>query len=59
MDSFKKRYNLKQYNKYDKAQSKPNKEKLEKERKKLQEILSNYDLNDVFNCDETNNNFII
>ncbi len=59
LDSFKKRHNLKQYNKHGEAQSGPNEEELEEERKKLQEILSNYDFDDVFNCDETGNNFII
>ena len=47
---------MKQYNKHGKAQSGPNKEELEEERKKLQEILSNYDLDDVFNYNKTGNN---
>ena len=33
-------------------------EKLAKEREKLQELISNFDLEDVFNCDETGKIFI-
>ena len=33
-------------------------EELAKEREKLQELISNFDLEDVFNCDETGKIFI-
>lgn len=59
LNNFKKRHNIKQYNKHGEAQSGPNEEELAKEREKLQELISNYDLEDVFNCDETGNNFIV
>ncbi|GBC08828.1 hypothetical protein RclHR1_08410001 [Rhizophagus clarus] len=35
------------------AQSGPNEEELTKEREKLQELINNFDLENVFNCDET------
>ena len=44
---------MKQHNKHGEASSGPSKEDLEEERKTLQEIISNYDIEDVFNCDET------
>src|SRR6185312_7332244 len=53
LTNFKKRHNLKQYNKHGEAQSGPSEEELEEERKKLRELISNYDIEDVFNCDET------
>ncbi|GES96528.1 tigger transposable element-derived protein 6-like [Rhizophagus clarus] len=52
MDKFKKWYNLKEHVKWGEANSAPL-EILDEERNKLREILKNYDLNDVFNCDET------
>ena len=55
LNNFKKRYNIKQYNKHGEAQSRSSKEELTKEREKLQELISNFDLEDVFNCDETGN----
>jgi len=58
LSNFKKRYNIKQYNKHGEAQSGPSEEELDKEREKLQELISNYDIENVFNCDETGNNFI-
>ncbi|UZO15947.1 uncharacterized protein OCT59_007353 [Rhizophagus irregularis] len=53
LNNFKKRHNIKQYNKYGEAQSGPSKEELIKKKEKLQELISNFDLEDVFNCDET------
>src|SRR6266496_3758090 len=53
LNKFKKRHNIKQYNKHGEAQSGPSEEELIKEREKLQELISNFDLEDVFNCDET------
>jgi hypothetical protein len=52
INKFKQRHHLKEYVKWGEAQSAPL-ETLEEERKILREIISNYDLNDVFNCDET------
>ncbi|GBC30141.2 CENP-B homolog protein 2-like [Rhizophagus irregularis DAOM 181602=DAOM 197198] len=52
IDKFKQRYHLKEYVKWGEAKSAPL-EMLEEERRKLREIIKNYDLNDVFNCDET------
>jgi predicted DNA-binding protein YlxM (UPF0122 family) len=57
LNNFKKRHNIKQYNKHGEAQSGPNEEELNKEREKLQELIGNFDLEDVFNCDETGNIF--
>ena len=57
LNNFKKRHNIRQYNKHGEAQSGPSEEELIKEREKLQELISNFDLEDVFNCDETGNNF--
>src|ERR1043165_7429536 len=54
LTNFKRRHNLKQYNKHGEALSGPSEEELKEERKKLQEIISNYDIEDVFNCNETN-----
>ena len=54
IDKFKQRHNLKEYIKWDEAKSAPL-ETLDEERKILHEIIKNYDLNDVFNCDETGN----
>ncbi|PKY25054.1 hypothetical protein RhiirB3_439842 [Rhizophagus irregularis] len=53
LNNFKKRHNIKQYNKYGEAQSGLSKEELIKKKEKLQELISNFDLEDVFNCDET------
>src|SRR5215469_4609717 len=58
LNNFKKRYNIKQYNKHGEARSGPNEEELVKEREKLQELIGNFDLEDVFNCDETGKIFI-
>ncbi|GBC31133.2 CENP-B homolog protein 2-like [Rhizophagus irregularis DAOM 181602=DAOM 197198] len=52
IDKFKQRHHLKEYVKWGEAKSAPL-ETLEEERRKLREIIKNYDLNDVFNCDET------
>jgi len=52
VDKFKKRHNLKEYVKWGEANSAPL-ETLDEERNKLREIIKNYNLNDVFNCDET------
>lgn len=54
IDKFKQRCHLKEYVKWGEAKSAPL-ETLEEEREKLHEIIKNYDLNDVFNCDETGN----
>jgi hypothetical protein len=54
INGFKERHNLKQYVKWDEAKSAPL-ESLEEERKILHKITKDYDLNDVFNCDETGN----
>jgi len=54
INGFKERHNLKQYVKWGEAKSAPL-ESLEEERKVLREITKDYDLNDVFNCDETGN----
>ncbi|PKK55765.1 hypothetical protein RhiirC2_858878, partial [Rhizophagus irregularis] len=42
-----------QYNKHGEVQSESSEEELIKEREKLQELISNFNLEDVFNCDET------
>ncbi|CAB4459808.1 unnamed protein product [Rhizophagus irregularis] len=52
ISNFKKRYNMKEYVKWGEAASAPL-ETLNEERQKLREIIKDYDLNDVFNCDET------
>ncbi|UZO28276.1 uncharacterized protein OCT59_021809 [Rhizophagus irregularis] len=44
LNNFKKRHNIKQYNKHGEAQSGPSEEELSKEREKLQELISNFDL---------------
>jgi hypothetical protein len=54
INGFKERHNLKQYIKWGEAKSAPL-ETLDEERKILREIIKDYDLNDVFNCDETGN----
>ena len=54
INKFKQCYHLKEYVKWDEAKSAPL-EILENERKNLCEIIKDYDLNDVFNCDETGN----
>src|SRR5688500_13271361 len=51
---FKQHYHLKEYVKYNKANSAPL-EILEEEKRKLHEIIKDYDLNNIFNCDETGN----
>ncbi|GBB93980.1 hypothetical protein RclHR1_02270004 [Rhizophagus clarus] len=43
LNNFKKRHNIKQLSE----------EKLTKEKEKLQELINNFDLENVFNCDET------
>jgi Tc5 transposase DNA-binding domain/CENP-B N-terminal DNA-binding domain len=57
LSNFKKRHNIKQYNKHGEAQSGLSEEELDKEKEKLRELISNYDIEDVFNCDETGINF--
>ncbi|GBC32944.2 CENP-B homolog protein 2-like [Rhizophagus irregularis DAOM 181602=DAOM 197198] len=52
IDKFKRRHNLKEYIKWGEAKSAPL-ETLDEERDILREIIKDYDLNDVFNCDET------
>ncbi|GBC15082.2 CENP-B homolog protein 2-like [Rhizophagus irregularis DAOM 181602=DAOM 197198] len=52
IDKFKRRHNLKEYIKWGEAKSAPL-ETLDEERGILREIIKDYDLNDVFNCDET------
>jgi hypothetical protein len=54
INKFKQRHHLKEHVKWGEAKSAPL-ETLEEERKKLREIIGDYDLNDVFNCDETGN----
>jgi len=54
INKFKQRNNLKEYVKWGEAKSAPL-ETLDEERKILREIIKNYDLNNVFNCDETGN----
>ncbi|CAB4487081.1 unnamed protein product [Rhizophagus irregularis] len=52
INGFKERHSLKQYVKWGEAKSAPL-ETSDEERKILREIIKDYDLNDVFNCDET------
>jgi hypothetical protein len=52
IDKFKQRHHLKEYVKWGEAKS-ALLETLDEERRHLREIIENYDLNDVFNCDET------
>ncbi|EXX77942.1 hypothetical protein RirG_019310 [Rhizophagus irregularis DAOM 197198w] len=52
INKFKKHHNLKEYIKWGEAKSTPL-ETLDKERGILREIIKDYDLNDIFNCDET------
>ena len=54
INGFKECHNLKQYVKWGEAKSTPM-ETLNEERKILHEIIKDYDLEDVFNCDETGN----
>ena len=54
INGFKERHNLKQYVKWGEAKSAPM-ETLDEERKILRDIIKDYDLEDVFNCDETGN----
>jgi DDE superfamily endonuclease/Tc5 transposase DNA-binding domain/CENP-B N-terminal DNA-binding domain len=51
-DRFKKRYNVKQYTRCGEANSAPL-EELPQQRIELQDLLANWDLNNVYNCDET------
>ncbi|GBB96268.1 hypothetical protein RclHR1_02710027 [Rhizophagus clarus] len=53
LNNFKKRHNIKQYNKHGEVQSRPSEEELTKKREKLQELINNFDLENVFNCDKT------
>ncbi|PKY60082.1 hypothetical protein RhiirA4_333179 [Rhizophagus irregularis] len=59
LNNFKKRHNIKQYNKYGKAQNRLNKEELAKEREKLQELINHFDLKNVFNYNETGNYYLL
>jgi len=52
ISNFKKRNHIRGYTKCGEAASAPL-ENLDEERQKLREIIKEYDLNDVFNCDET------
>ena len=52
LSKFKKRYNIRQFNKAGEANSVPL-EILEEEREILQEITEQYDLCDIYNVDET------
>ncbi|GBC34912.2 tigger transposable element-derived protein 6-like [Rhizophagus irregularis DAOM 181602=DAOM 197198] len=52
ISNFKKCHNIKEYVKCGEAVSAPL-ETLDEERQKLHEIIKDYDLNDVFNCDKT------
>ncbi|CAI2188368.1 5269_t:CDS:1, partial [Funneliformis geosporum] len=47
LNNFKKRHNIKQYNKYGEVQSGLSEEELTKGKEKLQELISNFDLEDV------------
>jgi len=51
--SFKQRHNIKQYNLHGEAGSAPPEEIIAQERNKLQELISEFPLEDVYNCDET------
>ncbi|CAJ0858289.1 2860_t:CDS:1, partial [Entrophospora sp. SA101] len=53
VSNFKKRNGIKQYNLHGEASSAPSEEIIFEERRKLQEILSEFPLEDVYNCDET------
>ena len=52
LNNFKQRHNISQYMRHGEADSAPL-DTLPREREKLQQIISNYDANDIFNCDET------
>ena len=53
VSNFKKRNNIKQYNLHGEASSAPSEEIISEERRKLQEIISEFPLEHVYNCDET------
>ena len=52
ISNFKKYYNIKEYVKWNEAASTPL-ETLDDKRQRLHEIIKDYNLNDVFNCDKT------
>src|ERR1044072_1590637 len=52
LNNFKQRHNISQYMRHGEVDSAPL-DTLSREREKLQQIISNYDANDIFNCDET------
>ena len=52
LTNFKQRYSIHEYSKHGEAQSAPL-EQLPEMRRDLQNILKKYQLNDIFNCDET------
>src|SRR6185369_2261013 len=52
LTNFKQRYSIREYSKHGEAQSAPL-EQLPEMRRDLQNILKEYQLNDIFNCDET------
>jgi hypothetical protein len=52
LDRFKKRYNVQQYTRCGEANSAPL-ETLRPQRAELRKLLGRWDLNDVYNCDET------
>lgn len=52
LSNFKQRYSIREYFKHGEAQSAPI-EKLPEMRRDLQNILKEYQMNDIFNCDET------
>lgn len=53
VSNFKKRNNIKQYVMHGEASSAPSEEILSEERRRLQEIIKEFPLEDVYNCDET------
>jgi hypothetical protein len=53
VSNFKKRNNIKQYILHGEASSAPSEEIVFEERRKLQETISEFSLEDVYNCDET------
>ncbi len=53
VSNFKKRNNIKQYAMHGEASSAPPEEILSEERRKLQEVIKEFPLEDVYNCDET------
>jgi hypothetical protein len=54
LDGFKKRHHIQEYNRSGEANSAPL-ATLDDEREKLYQLIQNYKLKDVFNCDETGN----